>query len=63
MDRIFDWCVNVLVDWAAALGITYKEINVWLFVILWPLLTAGMAAVLFVQRHRIRKLERALNER
>ena len=35
MDRIFDWCVGVLVYWAGILGIiTYKEINVWVFVII-----------------------------
>jgi len=34
MDQIFDWCVNVLVYWAGILGVTYKEINVWVFVIL-----------------------------
>jgi len=39
MDQIFDWCVNVLVCWAGILGITYKEINVWVFVMLWPQLT------------------------
>ena len=39
MDRIFDWCVNVLVYWAGIFGITYKEINVWVFVIIWPILT------------------------
>ena len=39
MDTIFDWCVDVLVYWAGILGITYKEINVWVFVIIWPIVT------------------------
>ena len=37
MDVIFDWCVNVLIYWANIFGITYKEINVWVFVIIWPI--------------------------
>jgi hypothetical protein len=34
MDQIFDWCVDILVYWANIFGITYKEINVWVFVII-----------------------------
>lgn len=36
IDAVFDWCVYLLFDIAAVLGITYEEINVWLFVILGP---------------------------
>jgi len=56
MDRIFDWCVNVLVYWAGILGITYKEINVWVFVIIWPIVTLILAGIILVQRQKIRKL-------
>jgi hypothetical protein len=34
MDQIFDWCVEILVYWAGIFGMTYKEINVWAFVII-----------------------------
>lgn len=34
MDIIFDWCVQVLVYYAGVFGITYKEINIWVFVII-----------------------------
>ena len=44
IDRIFEWCVNVLVYWAGVLGITYKAINVWVFVIIWPILTVVLIA-------------------
>ena len=37
IDIIFDWCVLVLIKTANHLGITYEEINVWLFVVLLPL--------------------------
>ena len=38
IDAVFDWCVYLLVDIASWLGITYEEINVWLFVIIGPAL-------------------------
>ncbi len=56
MDQIFDWCVQVLLYWAGVLGITYKEINVWVFVILWPILTIIMGIIIFWQRRIIRQL-------
>ena len=36
-NEVFDWCVRLLENWAAALGMTYNEINVWIFCIIWPL--------------------------
>ena len=56
MDTIFDWCVDVLVYWAGILGITYKEINVWVFVIIWPIVTLILIAIVLWQRRRIRQL-------
>jgi len=56
MDRIFDWCVNVLVYWADILGIIYKEINVWVFVIIWPILTIVLMAIILRQSQIIRGL-------
>jgi hypothetical protein len=58
MDRIFDWCVNVLVYWAQVFDITYKEINVWVFVIIWPILTVLLIGIIVVQSRAIRKLSR-----
>ncbi len=37
IDIIFDWCVLFLIKTASQIGITYEEINIWLFVILLPL--------------------------
>lgn len=56
MDQTFYWCVQVLVYGARLLGITNKEINVWVFVIIWPLLTLAMGVVIFIQRKKIRAL-------
>lgn len=35
---IFNWCVKILEIYSAKLGMTYEELNVWLFVIIYPLL-------------------------
>ena len=56
MDQIFDWCVNALVYWAGILGMTYKEINVWVFVIIWPIVTIIMGIIIIWQRQKIRQL-------
>ncbi len=56
VDSVFNWCVIFLVDLADALGITYEEINVWLFVILWPVLTLALLALVLRQRRIIREL-------
>lgn len=58
MDAIFDWCVDLLVYWAGMFGITYKEINVWVFVIIWPVVTLGLIVLLVIQQVRIRRLLR-----
>ena len=60
MDAIFDWCVGVLVYFAGVFGITYKEINVWVFVIIWPILTLILTALVIMQQVRIRRLQKTL---
>ncbi|MDV6236543.1 hypothetical protein CH379_012985 [Leptospira ellisii] len=42
VDRIFDWCVDVLIYWAKVFGITYNEINVYIFCVIWPIVTIGL---------------------
>ena len=42
IDTIFNWAVHALVWLGNLLGITYEEINVWLFVIAWPLVSLVM---------------------
>ena len=33
IDIIYNWCVLLLINLANQIGITYEEINVWLFVL------------------------------
>ena len=38
IDLTFNWCVILLYNVAEVMGITYEEINVWLFVIILPII-------------------------
>jgi hypothetical protein len=58
-DRVFQWCVDFLVWLAGVTGTTYKEINVIIFCVIWPLVTIGLVALCVVQRTQIRRLRRA----
>ena len=58
MQFVFDWCVGFLVWWANAWGITYEELNVWLFVIIHPIVTGVLAvACLALWRRRLHDAE------
>ena len=53
IDVIYNFCVLLLIDTARFLGISYEEINVWLFCVIWPLLSLVLFAE--VVRLRIKK--------
>jgi len=50
IDETFNFCVRLLYDLGSLMGITYEEINVWLFVILWPI----ASLLLFAEVIRLR---------
>ena len=56
MQVVFDWCVAFLIWWANAWGITYEELNVWLFVIVHPFLTGVLAVGCLVLWRRLENL-------
>ena len=62
INAIFDWCVQLLVSAAGRLGMTYKAINVWVFVIVWPVFTLLLIGLVIVQHQRIRRLLRKAKE-
>ena len=39
VNAVFDFCVLVLLFLADLFGMTYKAINVWIFVVIWPVFT------------------------
>jgi len=59
INAIFGQCVLALVILAGWLGTTYEAVNIWSFVIVWPLFTLALIAIAIWQRLKIRELEGA----
>ena len=55
VDNIFNFCVILLYKIGSLFGITYEEINVWLFVVIWPLISLIMFAEIIRLRLKINK--------
>ena len=55
VDGVFQICVFILVDLANFLGISYEEINVWIFVIIWPSITLYQTIRVFYLKYKLRK--------
>ena len=53
IDITFNFCVRLLYDMGNFLGITYEEINVWLFVVIWPILSMVLLAEIIRLRLKI----------
>ena len=53
VDEIFNFCVKLLLNVADMIGITYEEINVWLFCVIWPILSLIMFAEIVRLRLKI----------
>ena len=56
IDGLFKLCVIFLVDLAEILGISYEEINIYIFVIIWPCITLYQTFRIFILRRSVRKL-------
>ena len=63
MSELFDLCAAVLKWIAQFFGITYKEANIWVFVIIEPVLFLIMAALIVWQRGRINGLKQGFNKK
>ena len=55
IDTIFNWCVYLLYDAALLLGISYEEINVWLFVFILPLILVASLTLNYLMWRRLRQ--------
>ena len=63
MDRVFDLCVVFLVWLGHVTGTTYKEINVIVFCVRWPVFTLVLIVVCVIQFVKIRNLKKALQDK
>ena len=57
IDLIFNICVNMLFDLAKFTGLTYRQINVLIFFILWPAFTLFLVILVRRRGRVIKKLE------
>ena len=56
MNEIFDVCVELLHYWGDIVGLTYKETNVWIFVIIVPIIFIIMLVWIIRLRKKIKLL-------
>ena len=56
VDNLFNSCVLFLVQIASLLGVTYEELNVYLFCIAWPIITVYMMFRILYLKWKIRWL-------
>jgi hypothetical protein len=56
MNELFDQCVNILYLIGDTCNISYKEANIWIFVIIEPILFIAMLYIIIKQRRKIKKL-------
>ena len=50
MKSVFWYCVDILNAVSSWLGITYEELNIWIFVVVHPALTIFLLILLWVQK-------------
>ena len=53
IDQTFNFCVYLLYDLANILGISYEEINVWIFCVIWPVASLILFAEVIKLRLKI----------
>lgn len=50
MNKIFWMCVDALNAWAEWQGWTYEELNIWIFIVIHPLLTVFLFFMVWFQK-------------
>lgn len=63
MDTLFDMCVSLLEYLSALMGLTYKELNVYLFVFIHPAITLVLFILLLKAKAQIRYLKKTDRKR
>ena len=54
INAYFSWCVHLLQDMSTWMGISYQELNVWVFVVIHPLITLLLAYWIIRLRRRFK---------
>ena len=58
VDLVFNYCVKLLYDVASIMDISYEEINVWVFCIVWPIATIIILGEMVRLKIQIRRFKR-----
>jgi hypothetical protein len=56
MSELFDCCVAILYWISDLTGLTYKEVNIWIFVIIHPLITLSLIYLILQLRRKLKRL-------
>ena len=60
MNKTFKWCVDLLENLAAKLHITYEAVNIWIFVIIQPIVFFIMLWIIYKQTVIIKLLKHGI---
>ncbi len=60
MNRLFDLCVDIMIYWAKLSGMTYKEINIWIFCIIEPIIFLVLVGIIIGQNRAIKLLGKSV---
>ena len=60
VDFLFNLAVRWLYAWANFFGITYEEINVWIFVVSWPVSLVLAAVWIIHLAYKVKQLQKRL---
>lgn len=56
MSELFDLCVAILYKISDLTGLSYKEVNIWIFVIIHPLLSVSLIYYILKLRRKHKRL-------
>jgi len=57
IDAIYTYCTDFVINLANLLGLSYYEVNLLLFCIIYPLILLSLILVYFVQKRRLKRLK------
>lgn len=60
MNKAFQWCVDLLIALAAKVNMTYEEVNIWIFVIIEPIVFFILIWIIYKQHKTIKMLKKSL---
>jgi hypothetical protein len=63
MDRVFWHCVDILNVVASWLGVTYEELNIWVFIVIQPAIIVALTVTLVWQQWRQKNMVCQLSTR